>query len=104
VVITADTAIIMLAAAVTTQAIMRTLTHKMETICEEDEADELARKSKCCVYKFDLKSVLTLFIMKRRTPTSIYLPHFNKPKITLNITGTLYIECFFFSSYFNIFI
>ena len=39
--------------------------------------------------------VLTLFIIKRRTPTSIYLPHFNKPKITLNKTGTLYIECFF---------
>jgi hypothetical protein len=104
VVITADTAIIMLVAAVATQAIMRTLTHKTETISEEEEADELARKSKCCVYKFDLKSVLTLFIIKRRTPTSIYLPHFNKPKITLNKTGTLYIECFLFLSYFNLFI
>jgi len=104
VVITADTATTMLVAAVATLAIMRTLTHKTETICEEEEADELARKSKCCVYKFDLKSVLTLFIMKRRTPTSIYLPHFNKPKITLNKTGTLYIECFLFLSYFNLFI
>jgi hypothetical protein len=31
------------------QSIKSTLTHKTETICEE-EADELARKSKCCVY------------------------------------------------------
>jgi hypothetical protein len=34
----------MLAAAVTTLAIIRTLTHKMETICEEEEADEFSKK------------------------------------------------------------